>query len=478
MIRIDPRPIAPSTTSTTPPAPSPASIREAEKLLKKAGFAPGTIDGRVSPAFEKAIKEFQGAWGLAATGQLDAKTLAKLRATGQRVAAHHKDGYVSVGQKSADIKTIEQRLKKLGYDVGQADGVYSRQTAEAVKKFKADQADIQNSSGAIAARGRAILKREAAQLNHAPERRRLAPTKAQAKADAQTAKAVVARHADGTVGLGEGMHGAAVKNVQKHLKAAGFDPQHLGGAFDERTAGALKAFQQKAGLEANGRVDAKTWKALKASYILSKKPASPAQALNERSGAVKASEKLLEKLGYNPGKLDGLFDARTKKAVLAFEKKHHLTQDGKISAGELAKMTKLARTTAGIQVTATMRRLASAGKSTALSMGGYSGLGLCATGVSRSIVKAMGIKVWGNGNQIDNNLPRSKFRQVHISLKDALKIPGLILTWEHTSSTLGQKYGHTAITLGNGYSSASDFVERNTLAAGGRTGLKIFVPIG
>jgi hypothetical protein len=123
-------------------------------------------------------------------------------------------------------------------------------------------------------------------------------------------------------------------------------------------------------------------------------------------------------------------------------------------------------------------RLAAAGRSVAMSMGGYTSQGLCATGVSRAIQQVYGVKVWGNGNQIDNNLPRDQFRQVKMPLSKALKIPGLILTWERTSTSLGSIYGHTAITTGNGYTSSSDFVERNTLAAeGGRSGLKIFVPI-
>ena len=86
--------------------------------------------------------------------------------------------------------------------------------------------------------------------------------------------------------------------------------------------------------------------------------------------------------------------------------------------------------------------------------------------------------MWGNGNQIDNNLPRSMFKQVKIPLAQALKMPGVILTWEKTSSRLGSIYGHTAITLGDGHSSASDFIESNTLAGNAsRRGLKIFVPI-
>ncbi len=129
-----------------------------------------------------------------------------------------------------------------------------------------------------------------------------------------------------------------------------------------------------------------------------------------------------------------------------------------------------------IQVTPAMRKLANAGHAAAMSIGGYSSQGLCATGVSKAIQNAFGFKVWGNGNQIDNNLPRDKFKQVNISLEEALKIPGLVLTWESTSTRLGSIYGHTAITTGDGRSSVSDFIERNTLGAGGRSGLKIFVP--
>lgn len=128
--------------------------------------------------------------------------------------------------------------------------------------------------------------------------------------------------------------------------------------------------------------------------------------------------------------------------------------------------------------TSTMQRLAAAARSAAMGMGGYNSQGLCATGVSRAIANAMGLSVHGNGNQIDDNLPRDKFKQVDMPLSEALKIPGMVLTWEKTSTSLGSIYGHTAITLGDGHSSASDFIENNTLAGNAsRTGLKIFMPI-
>lgn len=329
-------------TTGSPPVvhASAASIREAEKLVKLAGFNPGKVDGRSSAALVKALSEYQAAVGLPVTGAVDAATLKRLRATRDSIREHHKknqDAFVTVGMKDQDILKYEKQLRALGYDAGKVDGVYDKQTAAAVKAFKADQPELKNRAGYLGRPGQRSLAREVKALQHAPERRRLAPTKAQTRLDARTAKALQAGP------LAEGDKGAAVKNIQKHLKAAGYDPQHLGGTFDERTAAAVKAFQRHSGLEPTGEVNAKTWKQLKKSFILSKKPAAPMQALCERSGAVKASEKLLKKMGYKVGKVDGLFDRRTERAVLAFEKKHHLERDGKIGTGELAKMKKVAK---------------------------------------------------------------------------------------------------------------------------------------
>jgi LysM repeat protein len=128
--------------------------------------------------------------------------------------------------------------------------------------------------------------------------------------------------------------------------------------------------------------------------------------------------------------------------------------------------------------TPAMRKLAQAGMSAAEGMGGYTSHGLCATGVSRAIASAYGISVGGNGNTIGQNLPKDKFREVNMSLADALKIPGLILTWQKTPTAAGSIYGHTAITQGDGHTSTSDFIERDTLAGSvGRTGLHIYMPI-
>ncbi|MEW5743303.1 MAG: peptidoglycan-binding protein [Myxococcota bacterium] len=345
-IRLPPgRPVVPPVTPTPTPAPSAAVVKQAEKLLKKAGFHPGKVDGRMSPALTQALKDFQKAYGMSQTGLPDARTMGRLKDVGHRIDVHakKKDGYVSVGQKSGAIKDIEKRLKELGYDPGAIDGVYSRETAEAVKKFRADQKELKDGIGALGKASRKILKKEVEGLHHAPERRRLAPTKKQRRLDAKTNEAVRHRNQDGTLGLGVGAKGEAVHNIQKHLTAAGFRPKHWGGKFDERTGAAVKAFQKHSKLPVTGVVDPKTWKALKKSYILSKSPTGPAQALFERSGAVKRTEKLLKAAGFNPGRVDGFFDKKTQAAVKAFQKKHKLARDGDIGTKDLAKLKKAAK---------------------------------------------------------------------------------------------------------------------------------------
>ena len=305
-------------------------------MLKRIGFNAGKVDGIETPAFSKAVQEFQTAWGLTPSGVLDAPTTARLAATAERVKKHGKDFFVSVGQKSKDIQVLEKRLARLGYNPGRADGIFGKDTAEAVRMFRADQSELQDGSGALDRKARQSLRREVGALSHPPERRRVAPSKAQTRLDRGTAQRAVA-------GFTEGASGAHVTNLQKHLKAAGFDPQHGGGRFDERTTGALKAFQRKSKLPVTGVVNARTWKALQKSYILTHSKAAPAQALNERSGAVKASEKLLKQLGFNTGKVDGLFDRRTLKAVRAYERQQHSKVDGVIGTRQLAKMKSLTR---------------------------------------------------------------------------------------------------------------------------------------
>jgi peptidoglycan hydrolase-like protein with peptidoglycan-binding domain len=56
--------------------------------------------------------------------------------------------------------------------------------------------------------------------------------------------------------------GAMVTRVQTALKNRGFDPGAINGFFGGATENAVKQFQSRHGLVANGIVDQRTWAAL------------------------------------------------------------------------------------------------------------------------------------------------------------------------------------------------------------------------
>jgi peptidoglycan hydrolase-like protein with peptidoglycan-binding domain len=278
-----------------------------------------------------------------------------------------------------------------------------------------------------------------------------------------------------------GSSGAAVKTLQQALANAGFSPGAADGQFGPKTAAAVKSFQSAKGLVADGIVGPKTWAKLTAAAPSAPGGSGPTLKQGQSGAPVTALQNRLNQLGFNAGAADGQFGPKTTAAVKAFQSAKGLVADGVVGPKTWTQL--------GITVSGTptpppstggvggSTALANKARAVALSMGGSSSQGLCATGVSRAIQNTYGIKVWGNGNQIDNNLPSNKFKQVNLSLAEALKIPGLVLTWEKTSTRLGSIYGHTAITSGDGHSSYSDFVENNTLGASGRSGFKVFMPI-
>jgi peptidoglycan hydrolase-like protein with peptidoglycan-binding domain len=57
-------------------------LEQVQKILRQKGHDPGPVDGFMGPQTIAAVKAFQRARGLTATGQLDAPTLAKLGMTG------------------------------------------------------------------------------------------------------------------------------------------------------------------------------------------------------------------------------------------------------------------------------------------------------------------------------------------------------------------------------------------------------------
>jgi len=128
--------------------------------------------------------------------------------------------------------------------------------------------------------------------------------------------------------------GKAVSALQRHLKAAGMFPGAVSGTFDETTKAAVAALQQAKGLEASGIVGGKTLNAIKRTNLFVKDGFETAARQGQFGTDVLRAERMLEKLGFRPGKVDGVFDAATAAAVERYRKADDQVGDKSRAIGE------------------------------------------------------------------------------------------------------------------------------------------------
>lgn len=127
-----------------------------------------------------------------------------------------------------------------------------------------------------------------------------------------------------------GARGEAVRDVQHRLLGADLriDVDELDGTFGPSTQAAVRAFQQARGLPADGIVGADTWAQLvEAGYRLGDRTLylrSPAF----RGDDVRELQRMLNALGFDAGKQDGVFGPRTADGVREFQRNVASRVDG------------------------------------------------------------------------------------------------------------------------------------------------------
>ena len=120
--------------------------------------------------------------------------------------------------------------------------------------------------------------------------------------------------------------------MQTRLNALGMDLGNRGidGVFGPRTELAVKTFQQRSGILADGRVGPVTWREVVEGVYT---PGGRLLYLRQppfRGADVQELQRMLNDLGFDPGAVNGLFDARTARAVREFQKNAGLEVDGQV----------------------------------------------------------------------------------------------------------------------------------------------------
>ena len=118
--------------------------------------------------------------------------------------------------------------------------------------------------------------------------------------------------------------------------------------FDEKLTQGIKAFQQERGLTATGVINEITSRSLEeARFKLGDRVLSFNSSSVMRGDDVSNLQDRLIQMGFNCGKVDGVFGANTERAVKEFQKSVGITSDGKCGPATLISLMRLVKTVSG-----------------------------------------------------------------------------------------------------------------------------------
>ena len=288
-----------------------SDVKDLQTKLKKLGYYDAYVDGDYGDTTVAAVKAFQKKYNLTADGIAGKETLKKLDSVYKNADSDKDDDSLRMGDSGSAVKDLQTKLKKLGYYDGTVDSTFGSGTYAAVRAFQKKY----NLTADGVAGSETLKKLDSAYKN--------------ADSDKD----------DGS--LRKGATGSAVKDLQTKLKKLGFYNASIDGDYGDTTVAAVKAFQKKYNLTADGVAGSETLKKLDSAY----KNADSNTSTDDdslRKGAtgtaVKTLQTNLKKLGFYTAYVDGSFGSTTESAVKAFQKKYGLTADGVAGSATLKKI--------------------------------------------------------------------------------------------------------------------------------------------
>ena len=286
-----------------------SAVKELQTKLKKLGYYDGTVDSTFGSGTYAAVRAFQKKYNLTADGVAGSETLKKLDSAYKNADSDKDDDSLRKGATGSAVKDLQTKLKKLGFYNAYVDGSYGDTTVAAVKAF---QKKYNLTADGVA--GSETLK----------------------KLDSAYKNADSDKDDDS---LRKGATGSAVKDLQTKLKKLGFYNAYVDGSYGDTTVAAVKAFQKKYNLTADGVAGSETLKKLDSAYKNADSDKDDGSLRKGATGsAVKDLQTKLKKLGFYNASIDGDYGDTTVAAVKAFQKKYNLTADGVAGSETLKKL--------------------------------------------------------------------------------------------------------------------------------------------
>ena len=243
------------------------------------------------------------------------------------------------GSKGSGVRAMQTRLIELGYLNDVADGVYGRNTGNAVSAFQAAVHLAQNGNVASAEMQAILFSAAAPRMGST-----IAPTATGTTTPTPTPTATINPYTD----IKFGDKGSAVKNMQARLKELGYLKDSADGVYGKNTGTAVAAFQAMVGLAQNANLASAEMQAL---LFASTAPSAGATTPSPSSrpsdkysdltygmtmyqSVLNAQTRLIE-LGFlTNGGSTANYDDRTAAAVEAFQRYFGYYVNGKTLTGE------------------------------------------------------------------------------------------------------------------------------------------------
>lgn len=146
--------------------------------------------------------------------------------------------------------------------------------------------------------------------------------------------------------LKPGDRGELVTGVTTTLHRLGFLSE-VSDHFDTQVSEAIRAFQQARGLSVSGLIDSPTEKALEEARWKLGDRSLRIQQPNMRGDDVANLQSRLVEMGFNPGRVDGIYGPVTESAVKEFQKSVGTKIDGVCGPGTVISLMRLMRTVTG-----------------------------------------------------------------------------------------------------------------------------------
>ena len=204
------------------------------------------------------------------------------------------------------IKSVQRMLAALGYYNGEVTGNVGEKTKAAIKSFQS-----KNGLDADGVVGPATL----AKLESVYNKKGSSSSSSSSSAS----------------GLKLGSSGVAVRNLQSDLEQLGYYWADITGSFGSKTEAAVKLFQSKNNLDADGVAGQKTLEAIAAAMDRKGSSVSSTSGViqeGSQGDAVAQMQRDLKQLGYYYAEITGNVGSKTVAAIKDFQKQNGLTADG------------------------------------------------------------------------------------------------------------------------------------------------------